>query len=120
TEHEISILIRKILQETLPRELNLFFPVISSGKFIGDFLLEQSKNPYIDILIKLKNKNTAKGNVSHKDMCMYLANSTIELYVRENIFLKYQNLLSEPTVDNIKDFYILSSGDSFRFEVFYE
>ena len=44
---------------------------------------------------------------------------TNELYVTEQVFLKYQNLLTNPSPDNLSKFYLYSSKDGFYFDVEY-
>lgn len=117
-EHELSLFIRKILQETLPREVNLLLPVISNTQFIAENLIEYSQKK-IDILLKMKPIRLPKQTINHQKMCRLMSQETIELFVKENVFLKYQHLLSQPNQESIAQFYILASQDSLRFGVIY-
>lgn len=116
--------IRKIIQETIPRDLNLFLPVIAPIDYRPELINMNEGNTYFNILVKLKNKfHTihANSNVSnHLHFCDEMALNTLELFVLEKVFLKYQNLLVNPTEENLAQFYKLASQDSLRFKVIYD
>lgn len=117
TTLNLSLYIRKVLQEILPRDINILLPVISSK---DDYRIDlfKEKNRNYDIKIYLSLSKIENNNIKyHSELCISMANLTNGLYVTEQVFLKYQNLLVNPTFDNLANFYLYASKDGLYFDV---
>lgn len=118
--YDLSLYIRKIIQYNLPRDLNLFIPVISDSDYKPYLLNMNEKNCNFDILLTIDKSAIEFNNIkNHIQLCDELAKYTSELFVLESIFLKYQNLLVEPNQFKLSQFYKFASQDSFKFKVVY-
>lgn len=111
---ELSLVIRKVLQEIIPRDVNLLLPVISSTEYNPQLIQNRMK---CDVLVKLKDGLFETRPANHLELCFAMSNLTISLYATEKTFLNYQNLLINPNVNNIAIFYELASKDGLYFEV---
>lgn len=120
SDQELSVFIRKILQEIIPRDVNLLLPVIANNEYRPELLKLNIENSYNDIYAKVNKFTLPNYIINHNQLCTLIAENTIELFVTESTFLRYQNLLSTPSLKTITDFYNLSSQDGLRFEIIYE
>ncbi|GGZ77681.1 hypothetical protein GCM10007161_06130 [Ignatzschineria indica] len=111
---EIGLFIRKIIQNQIPRERDIFLPIISDCTYKPDLIIKSDQD--LDVIIKLKDMPIEKVK-DHKELCIKIAEYVLELYVKESTYLKYQNLLEDVSLINIKKFLFLSTEDGLKFEV---
>lgn len=112
---EIVVYIRKILQNNIPREIDLLVPVISDTSLIQNILeLSDMKE---GVLINLKKGINIKSVNNHIQLCEFLSKNISTLFVKESIYLKYQVLVESPTQENIRDFLVCSSKDGVKFNI---
>ena len=108
--YEVSLYIKYLYDVYRKRAMDYLVPVISSVSFRPELLSSSS-----DVLVILnENYKFKAGCLTHREQMRYLAKNTEELFVKESVFIKYNQTLS---IKDIFNFYCLATYDNLKMEI---
>ncbi|MBS7820933.1 hypothetical protein J7552_06490 [Wohlfahrtiimonas chitiniclastica] len=113
----IALYVRKVIQNTLRREIDLFIPIISDTEYKPELI--SLSNHSSSIFVKVSEMPIVAVK-NHSDLCRMFVDYMTELFVKETVYLKYQDVLEESSKENLIAFFLLATRDGMKIEVEYE